>query len=586
MKLHLLAISVALTLLINFTSPVQSMLKPGTFVQDNNGQPVRNYSSATSGQFPHIPFEARRIVEMSGFSKKSRGKSLHVFQNSMVIRLQSGHLLACYDDFKQGFTFVVLSFDEGKSWHTMWRHVGVTSMNLFTKVEQGEEMAYGIAHTERGDYVDGEADRILVFRYDFGNFYRKLGKVNETQDNQVRLPELKMERGQISSEYNFLTSNSGVSMRDGKVFKQFDILPQSHHANHRQTVSSVSGTMKQNSGQIRVRLSGAFQEERASKVPREIAARFSVGMRVRLGFGGVEGYITHVEDKTIVVDVDSNEVPLHQTRDIRELYQDAQKSSRILGAVADRNSWWFVLLWADLADDLLDPNKWHMSNIVCGYANHHADLLNTALDMGLPNQQSPYPVQIWPHAEEGFVIPTPDGSLSLFLRFSNRRLCDMALEIPIRPQTIENRAYPYWLGTPRFVHLPTFGRAHPALTYDPVTKGYWIVGNVGRSLSTMAPLTGIAYKDTIRCIWERNAIGLFYSRNLRDWSYMGIIDYRNAEWFQLSYPFILIDGNNMLITLRTTSYYTGYPTDSGYNNHNANAIYMYKIKHFRRSLRV
>jgi hypothetical protein len=551
------------------------------------------------GEFPRLPFEARRIVEMHGFPERAHGAALHIFQNSMVMRLKTGDLIASYDDFQRAVSYIVISFNEGKSWFTLKEHGGITSLNLFHSPNDNEyNVVYALGHSQHGAYVNGSSNNVSLFRYDFKHFYTLMKghstpqEANETKfwgSHRSNLPDLKTDHSILNGEYNFLTSNTGVEIIHGKVVKQFDIIPSDGHVNHIRNIIQAEGVMTMHKGEVKVTLDMASGADTTSRVPTDIAARFSVGMKIRVPFCSMEGYVTQVivEENVLVISVDANNVKESTTVNVTKLFANSVPSQRKVMAMQDRNNWWVTILWAAADADLIDPLNWHLSNIRCGYANQHAELFNQALDMGLPVGESPYPVQIYPHAEEGFVVQKPDGNVSVLFRFSNRRLCDMALEVPLlMNHTVGKSTFAVWLDDPSFTTLPAFGRAHPALRYDPQSNGYWLIGNVGRALHQLSSLPGVAFRDSIKCIWERNAVGLYFSRNLKDWSQLGVVDFENDAWFQLSYPCIFVDGNHLLVTMRTTTYHTGESQSSGYNNHNANAIYMYKLENVKNLLKL
>jgi hypothetical protein len=487
----------------------------------------------------------------------------------MVIRISKSLLLSTFDDFRRSISHVSVSVDNGTTWRETNRILGVSSLNFFLQPSKGRSVRlFAIGHSQIGRFVEGTHNTLYLVKFD----------INEWRTKHNMRGPIPTKKLKLSREYNFLTSNSGATIHGSYVLKQLDIIPASAHKSHFCRVVKIAGKVAVGEHvEVSVTL---LQKKNApflkdGLMPHTLGGRISVGMKVQLPFAGIVGaYVTRVSAQ-------NNTLGLHVVgikRDLKgssldRLFAKTRPTSRVLYPIQDGNNWWYAVLWADTRTNLFSRGAWHLSNIVCSPNFMHSDQLNRVIDISLPTVTSPpYPKRIYPHAEEGMVVPTPSGGLAVLMRYSNSKLCDLALHIPVHG----HRTYRFWLGTPSLTAIPGFGRTHPGLTYDPATRGYWMVSNVGRSLHNLTKIKAHYYRESQKCIVERNAVGLYFSKDLDYWYFLGVIDYDNKSWFQLSYPFVTVDGEDLLVTMRTTTKFS-----HGYNNHNANAIYMYRIPQFR-----
>lgn len=111
------------------------------------------------------------------------------------------------------------------------------------------------------------------------------------------------------------------------------------------------------------------------------------------------------------------------------------------------------------------------------------------------------------------------------------------------------------------------------IIHDKVSKFYFLASSIAMDSMTRPdrlPATRYNLPDN-----ERNRCGLYFSSNLFDWCFVGIIAGTDNDRYARSYPNMLIDGDDLLVVCRSG--------DARANSaHNTNLATMHRIKDFRR----
>lgn len=111
------------------------------------------------------------------------------------------------------------------------------------------------------------------------------------------------------------------------------------------------------------------------------------------------------------------------------------------------------------------------------------------------------------------------------------------------------------------------------ITYDPVSRFYFLVSSIALdSMTRPERLLATRYNLPDN---ERNRCGLYFSTNLFDWCFAGIIAGTDNDRHARSYPNMLIDGEDLLVVCRSG--------DARANSaHNTNLVTLHRIQDFRR----
>jgi hypothetical protein len=520
--------------------------------------------------FPRLPFTAKRVVELVAPKTTSPKETLPVFGFSSHVRLNNGHYITSYDDTQSDTTYLAISTNEGDSWQTVTEIPNVTGLSLFTKGRRHGFALFGMGQQRRVE-VDGKGEVVVLIEFYVDRYYAAYNDPT----TKGELVSLEYKTTILSDEYQFSLSNTRVfhDKELGRILKQVDLVPSNFHENHRARILKLRGTTEGNKGKIVVECWLLDTPNEHSKVPLGIAARFSVGMKVQIGFARMEGYITLVrpEKNELHIDLESHTFVSEDwvDLDLATAFSYAGFEERIVHVVNDPNTpRWHSLLWAPYDSDFMNASNWRMSNVISGYSNLHANLFDTALKVGIPPSDYSRKEKLNAQPADGIIMRRVDGSLSIFMSVDNSRISDLALEIPLQSYSSKYSSSLYWLTTPKYSILPTFGRSHPYIFQDPATKGYFLIGNSGGSLPQFPN--------------PRSALSIFFSRNLDEWISLGVVDFGPQPWFHLSNPTASVHKDELLFTVTTTTQAMG--EENGYGQNKANAVFMYTVPRFRDAL--
>mmetsp|Transcript_20716 Transcript_20716/g.29089 ORF Transcript_20716/g.29089 Transcript_20716/m.29089 type:complete len:327 (+) Transcript_20716:653-1633(+) len=193
-------------------------------------------------------------------------------------------------------------------------------------------------------------------------------------------------------------------------------------------------------------------------------------------------------------------------------------------------------------------------------------------------------------SEEGVMVPYGPKHAQVILRVNNEELCGLSERYLWDLETNE-------LNFMRLSIDPGWGSAHGFVVYDPVSDFYWMVSHYNRDSARDVWDTAL-YIPTMRtCATDRSILGLYYNKHLSEaWHLAGFVSYSPDFARHASYPFLVIDGDDLVFVARA---HLGGPynettvnhgkrickvfTDSlvTANNHNSNMVIFNRISNFR-----
>jgi len=236
----------------------------------------------------------------------------------------------------------------------------------------------------------------------------------------------------------------------------------------------------------------------------------------------------------------------------------------------------YVLYANHKTDDLLKP--WKLSNGVQDPLKVHkeeiADLLNIEYTL----------------TEEGVMVPYGEEHAQVIFRVNNEEICGLT----------QRYLWNYQHKNFTFLRLsvdPGWSTAHGYVVFDPPSELYWMVSHYGRDSRRDILDTALWIPPTRACEVDRSILGLYYNRGLSsDWHLAGFVSY-SPDWaHHASYPFITIDGDDLIFVGRA---HLGGPYNettvnhgkrvcvamqdgsATANNHNSNMVVFSRVSDFR-----
>jgi len=445
----------------------------------------------------------------------------------------------------------------------------------------------------------------------------------------------------ITEGISVVTANGGIDVSAGRVTKAIEVVP-SLGRDDRQPETRLTRDLALNlSSRMQPRL--RLMQPGGPSLPVVVASvehtgGFAVGELVKCvgkarGHGAASEAPGLLYFRVMAIDEAQHRLTL-QPQAFNVVFADGRRhfprgsalrigsGSMIYGGV----DWQSLVIQARDGADLTDPSSWVLSNPVGNPASLHIAPLAELLDAYFRADRS-VRSSILEDQEElvkrldglrddelqraGFgslywMEGTPvrlrdrrggDGSLQVLLRVNNDVQCGLGALVSVVDNATDGGASSGGgaaaavgaLPPPpapargtflRYTFAPGMASAHPSVLFDEVTDIYWYVNNINRdSLRNWRAGSGLHVTPHSLCEVDRSTLGLFFSGNAVDWMFAGIVDYSLAFHRHFTYPHMIVDGEDLLITSRAT---IDDFAPKLYNNHNSNSIVFHRVRNFRR----
>ena len=280
-----------------------------------------------------------------------------------------------------------------------------------------------------------------------------------------------------------------------------------------------------------------------------------------------------------------------------------------------------AVLRASETANLFNPESWHLSNRepdairvseTTQTLSAEASALLTAFGIGRHAER--HEPKKRGEVYEPYFVPMPDNpahtpcdcaapSMLIVARANtiskyDRRMgaglaCNLAVEFLLTPGAAE-RGEADVLKFMGFASVPGMGIAHSFVDYDERSGLYWMMGNVGRMSTRQVKGTKLATGSTSarsHCQHDRGALGLYYSRNMRDYIFAGFAEVGRGTWlYHWTYPHFIFEGDDLLAVtrafapqcdVREPKITEADMTESSANNHDSKCIMFHRISNFR-----